>query len=137
MILCLFSTSTLAQGVNLPARLVIIYGTSIYENGLLKEYDINQLLQMCGRAGRHGLDKKGIAVMMTNRDRYHFYVNLKCVKKFIESQLLGKIEECINTEIARNRITNIPADISFLSNTFIGCVQKRYHHHHHNPQLAT
>lgn len=118
LILCLFSTTTLAQGVNLPARLVVIYGTSIYEHGLLKEYDINQLLQMCGRAGRHGLDGKGVAVIMTNRDNYHLYVNLKSVEKNIESQLLGKIEECINTEIARNQLTNIPAVISFLSNTF-------------------
>lgn len=73
-VLC--ATSTLAQGVNLPARLVIIKGTRRYcgaeddAEGVAgyKEYDITTCLQMVGRAGRPQFDTEGVAVIMTLRD---------------------------------------------------------------------
>jgi len=52
-ILC--TTSTLATGVNLPARLVIIKSTLQYIGGKIKpyqEYSSMDVLQMIGRAGR-------------------------------------------------------------------------------------
>ncbi len=48
----LVSTSTLAQGVNLPAYLVIIKNTRIYRENTYREYNINEIRQMIGRAGR-------------------------------------------------------------------------------------
>lgn len=62
---CLCATSTLAVGVNLPAFLVIIKGTSAYRgagNGH-QDIDMGTLLQMVGRAGRPGFDKSGTAVV--------------------------------------------------------------------------
>ena len=59
-ILC--CTSTLAVGVNLPARRVIIYG---FEPG---DDKATKLHQMIGRAGRYGLDTSGSAVIFCSND---------------------------------------------------------------------
>jgi helicase len=54
------ATSTLAQGLNLPARRVIVAG--VYRGTeLVPSYDI---LQMCGRAGRPAFDPQGDAYVL-------------------------------------------------------------------------
>lgn len=118
IIQCLFSTSTLAQGVNLPARLVVIYGTATYHNGTLGEYEANVLLQMCGRAGRAGLDKRGMAVIMTSNGNTSRYENIREMVSPLESQLAGRIEECFNAEIARQGIRDVESATKYLSNSF-------------------
>jgi len=61
---CLCATSTLAMGVNLPAFLVVIKGTSAYRGADgHQDIDMGTLLQMVGRAGRAGFDKSGTAVV--------------------------------------------------------------------------
>lgn len=67
---CLCATSTLAMGVNLPAFLVVVKGTSAYRgagNGH-QDIDMGTLLQMVGRAGRPGFDKSGTAVVRLDYD---------------------------------------------------------------------
>lgn len=52
----LISTSTLAWGINLPAQIVILYGLNYYDNsGKYVDYDIKDILQCIGRAGRRGI----------------------------------------------------------------------------------
>ena len=48
----LCSTSTLAIGITLPARLVIIRSTRHYGNNKFEEYSALEIIQMMGRAGR-------------------------------------------------------------------------------------
>ncbi|KAG7265796.1 hypothetical protein CRUP_000767 [Coryphaenoides rupestris] len=48
----LFTTSTLAMGVNLPAHLVVVKSTTHYVSGSCEEYSEADMLQMIGRAGR-------------------------------------------------------------------------------------
>lgn len=49
---CLFATSTLAVGVNLPAHTVIIKGVETWDNGDWREYSDLDVMQMMGRAVR-------------------------------------------------------------------------------------
>lgn len=70
-VLC--TTSTLAQGVNLPAHLVVLKGTRRWVNqkGEVpgnREYDRSTILQMVGRAGRPQFDDEGVAVLMTQKE---------------------------------------------------------------------
>jgi len=56
----LVATSTLAWGVNLPARNVIIVGVHRGMN----EVDELDIVQMLGRAGRYGIDTEGFVYMV-------------------------------------------------------------------------
>ena len=74
----LFSTATLAWGVNLPAHTVIIKGTQIYnpEKGRWTELGALDVMQMLGRAGRPQYDSKGQGILITNHSELQFYLSL-------------------------------------------------------------
>ena len=79
----LISTSTLAYGVNLPARRVVVYGVTRTGN-MVHPIDIHQ---ECGRAGRMGFDPEGDAYIFIgekNFDRYKERIEAPC---YVESQM--------------------------------------------------
>jgi ATP-dependent DNA helicase HFM1/MER3 len=66
------TTTTLSQGVNLPAGLVIIKATSCYRGAGIgyNEYSPIEIEQMIGRAGRPQFKHQGAtAVIMTERPK--------------------------------------------------------------------
>jgi len=68
LIKCISATPTLSAGVNTPARRVIVRDWRRYDGefGGMKPLDVLEVHQMCGRAGRPGLDPYGEAVLLAN-----------------------------------------------------------------------
>ncbi|VDK49030.1 unnamed protein product [Anisakis simplex] len=103
-ILC--STSTLAAGVNLPARRVIIKSALIGREPLKK----TQYLQMIGRAGRAGFDCKGEAITIVHRgmEEKNFRAMLSaplmaCKSAFSDKSILSSfIFDLISLKIANS-----------------------------------
>ena len=113
------TTSTLSQGVNLPARLVIIKSTNCYKGHNIgySEYTKMEIDQMCGRAGRPQYDKKGIAVIMTESYKTEKFEEISNEK--IESHLKPNIVEHINAEIATGIIKDMNTALIWIKNTFM------------------
>lgn len=59
----IFSTSTVAAGVNFPARTVIITQSDRFNGREFVDLTATELHQMLGRAGRRGMDHIGFAVV--------------------------------------------------------------------------
>jgi replicative superfamily II helicase len=115
----LFSTSTLAWGVNLPARCVVIRDTK-HHDPLEGEVDISPLdiLQMLGRAGRPGYDDVGYGWVVCDRSDADRYRRLLREGKEIESRLDEDLDAHLNAEIAMGTIGDLDDVMSWLETTF-------------------
>ncbi|ORZ02937.1 P-loop containing nucleoside triphosphate hydrolase protein, partial [Syncephalastrum racemosum] len=113
------TTSTLAVGVNLPAHLVIIKGTTSYQQGRMVNYSDLDMLQMMGRAGRPGLDDSGCAVILTTPEMEPRYKSLISGANHIESSLHNNLAEHLMTEICLGTITNIETASRWIQSTFL------------------
>lgn len=76
----LASTPTLAAGVNLPARRVVISNISRYDGkyGVNKPISVLEYKQLCGRAGRPQYDEYGESIIVgtANTDElFDYYIN--------------------------------------------------------------
>ena len=115
----LFSTSTLAWGVNLPARCVVIRDTKLHDP-LEGEVDMSPLdvLQMLGRAGRPGYDDQGYAWVVCDRSEADKYRRLLRDGKEIESRLAEDLDAHLNAEIALGTVSDIEDVMDWLETTF-------------------
>ncbi|WP_121744267.1 DEAD/DEAH box helicase [Natronorubrum halophilum] len=115
----LFSTSTLAWGVNLPARCVVIRDTKVHDP-LEGEVDMSPLdvLQMLGRAGRPGYDDVGYGWVVCDGADADKYRRLLRDGKEIESRLAESLETHLNAEIAMGTITDLEDVMDWLETTF-------------------
>ena len=118
-VLC--ATSTLAQGVNLPAFCVIVCSTQCWR-GASKGYgEINKamLLQQIGRAGRPPYEVRGTAVIMTQRSTQRLYRKLAGGLETIESQLHTQLVPYLNAEISlAQTVASIPDAIEWLKTSY-------------------
>jgi superfamily II RNA helicase len=69
LIKVVFSTETLAAGINMPARTTVI--SSIYKmgDGGFRSFKVSEFMQMAGRAGRRGMDDAGYVVTVKNQNQ--------------------------------------------------------------------
>ncbi|MCF6154211.1 MAG: DEAD/DEAH box helicase [Candidatus Brocadia sp.] len=86
------ATTTLAMGLNLPSRRVIIRDWWRYESGLgMQPIPVMEIKQMSGRAGRPGFDKYGEAVVIARNERD---------KKYLMESYIGGEPEKIDSQLA-------------------------------------
>lgn len=64
LIKVVFATETLAAGINMPARTTVISSLSKRTDRGHRLLNASEFLQMAGRAGRRGMDKRGYVVTM-------------------------------------------------------------------------
>ncbi|WKX97568.1 hypothetical protein Q1695_013326 [Nippostrongylus brasiliensis] len=117
----LFSTATLAWGVNLPAHTVIIKGTQIYnpEKGRWTELGALDVMQMLGRAGRPQYDSKGKGILITNHSELQFYLSLMNQQLPVESQMIGRLPDMLNAEVVLGTISSVSDAMSWLGYTYL------------------
>ena len=68
----LTATPTLAAGVNLPARRVVIPSVQRYTQNGLDKISVLEYKQMCGRAGRPQYDNEGESILIAKGSPYDF-----------------------------------------------------------------
>ena len=84
----LAATSTLSSGVNLPARRVIIRSLTQVHNKVIEPVSYRQ---MCGRAGRTGLDDYGESILVCNPSQME-------KARALLNATLKPIYSCLNTD---------------------------------------
>lgn len=120
----LVSTATLAWGVNLPARTVIIKGTQVYRDGQWTDLDSLDVTQMLGRAGRPGHDREGEGIVITEQSKVAFYVSLMTEQLPVESRLILRLAEFINAECVVGNIEDLESAVNWLSETYLNSRMK-------------
>ena len=118
----MIATSTVAWGVNFPARLVIIKGCEYYcakKNGYVP-YPITDVMQMVGRAGRPQFDDKAIAVILVEEERKTFYKRFLYDPFPAESSLIDGLSDHLNAEVASTqRIKSFDDSKKWFRKTFL------------------
>ncbi|EHK99185.1 P-loop containing nucleoside triphosphate hydrolase [Glarea lozoyensis ATCC 20868] len=66
LIKVLFATETFSIGLNMPAKTVVFTSVQKFDGTSQRYLTPSEFVQMSGRAGRRGLDDRGIVIMMIN-----------------------------------------------------------------------
>ncbi|MDY0293676.1 MAG: DEAD/DEAH box helicase [Candidatus Methanomethylophilaceae archaeon] len=129
---CIVATPTLAAGINLPARRVIVRDTRRFEaNAGSTPISVMEVKQMCGRAGRPGYDPYGEAVLMAKS--YGDYEHL--MDDYIHQDTERLTSKLGNENVLRSHILGLLATgdarceeevVDFMRGTFFGCVSQLY-----------
>ncbi|MCP9492880.1 MAG: DEAD/DEAH box helicase [Pyrinomonadaceae bacterium MAG19_C2-C3] len=94
----IFATSTVAAGVDFPARTVVLSVADVRGNDGWRPLGASQFSQMTGRAGRRGKDKVGFIVVAPGRHQnpHHIFQLLHAPPEPIESQFRATYTTLLN-----------------------------------------
>lgn len=129
---CIVATPTLAAGINLPARRVIVRDTRRFEsNSGYTPISVMEIKQMCGRAGRPGYDPYGESVLIAKSDEDCENLMDNCIKCCTESVMskLGNesvLKNHVLSLIATGDASSIDDIINFIRDTFYGSESELY-----------
>jgi len=88
LIKVLFATETFAMGINVPVRCVLFSQLEKFDGRSVRRIHAAEYTQMAGRAGRRGIDTKGIVIMMVEKTD---------VEKEIEAN--DRVEKSMSTQV--------------------------------------
>lgn len=97
----LVASSTVAAGVNTPARAVIVRDTSIGPTMM----EISMVQQMFGRAGRAGKESEGWAFLVTRSDETKIWRERLAAGYYIRSRIADTLPDHILGEMVQGKIT--------------------------------
>ncbi|XP_024023551.1 DExH-box ATP-dependent RNA helicase DExH9 [Morus notabilis] len=66
LIKCLFATETFSIGLNMPAKTVVFTNVRKFDGDKFRWISSGEYIQMSGRAGRRGIDKRGVCILMVD-----------------------------------------------------------------------
>ncbi|XP_054821238.1 DExH-box ATP-dependent RNA helicase DExH9 isoform X1 [Prosopis cineraria] len=66
LIKCLFATETFSIGLNMPAKTVVFTNVRKFDGDKFRRISSGEYIQMSGRAGRRGIDERGICILMVD-----------------------------------------------------------------------
>ena len=114
----IFSTSTVAAGVNFPARTVVLVQSDRFNGKEFVSLSATDLHQAVGRAGRRGKDKIGFAVMVHGpfQDPHLIDKLLADPPEPIDSQIKINFSMCLNLLLSQSpREIHTLLELSFAS----------------------
>jgi helicase len=128
----LSATPTLAAGINLPARCVIVRDVRRYEAGAGQVFlPVREIKQMAGRAGRPKYDKEGQAVLLAKTEgdfRILFDEYLLGTPEPVESGLGN--ERSMRVHVLASVATGFSSSVhdlkQFFKSTFYACQHEDY-----------
>ncbi|XP_031394720.1 DExH-box ATP-dependent RNA helicase DExH9 [Punica granatum] len=66
LIKCLFATETFSIGLNMPAKTVVFTNVRKFDGDKFRWISSGEYIQMSGRAGRRGIDARGVCILMVD-----------------------------------------------------------------------
>jgi superfamily II RNA helicase len=104
----IFATSTIAAGVNFPARTIVLFNSDLFNGNDFNPLSATEFRQMTGRAGRRGQDNIGFMLAISGRfmDLNHIRRLLFRAPEDILSQLKNDFAMVLNLLLSQT-----PADI--------------------------
>ena len=117
----IFATSTVAGGVNFPARTVVLVQSDRFDGSEFKDLSATELQQMIGRAGRRGKDCVGFALIVPgpHQDPYLINERLMAPPDPIQSQIRINFSMVLNLLQSRK-----PTDIRQLLDHSLAAYQQ-------------
>ena len=119
-ILFLFCTTTLAAGVNLPARRVIIHEPKSGKDPI----PVSRYHQMSGRAGRYGLDDSGDSILMcSDASEAHGRFLLRAACEPVQSSLHSDLCRFLLELVCASHSSGRKCVLNGLSNADTTCIR--------------
>lgn len=110
----LVATSTLAAGVNLPARAVIVRDTTIGQNWM----EVSMVQQMFGRAGRAGKEAEGWSFLIADPYEIGHWRKKLADGYAIRSGLTSNLADHLLGEIVQGNVTSLKEGERWWEHTF-------------------
>ncbi|MCK9362576.1 MAG: DEAD/DEAH box helicase [Syntrophales bacterium] len=119
----IFATSTVAAGVNFPARTIVLLNSDLFNGSEFSPLSGTEFHQMTGRAGRRGQDRIGFMLTIPGRfmDMIHVRKLLSREPEAIASQLRSDFSMALNLLLSQT-----PEDIrNIFSHSFAAYQRKQ------------